>query len=499
MRQRLVVAVMLLLLVASVTTFPSSVSAQSPPSLSTDQKLYTQRDTQVSLQGIGYDASKPYAIWVQSPLENSTQNSGLTFVTTDKGEIPPAVSIPIDPNAALGTYLLSISNSTGSDVAVARAHYGLWGTDKFVYQRTEVIQAKGGGILPKAALKVTVRDSIGNEAYKATLAANETGTFLTTWRIPPDAPTEEYTVFIDGTGSYDSPSADFVSKSKFSVTPAILNVTVLSQPNRSYERMQTISTDFVVQYPDSTLVTTVKDGLTPIGLYAGQFKVTDLSLTASGAASGVWTAQFKIPRNATLDEKYKLLLAANAFDDGNGNAGPVADIETSSFDVMPASLLLNTALNSTYYQIPFDAVTAYTQVSYPDGTPVSNATVRAWWIAGNIRSNATVTYDEKAAIWIVRYQFLFGDLLRFGTWTLSEEANDVYGNKGSATLDVTADPYLFLAIVLIAIAVVLLMRWLLSRYWHRIYLGTKRVLTTIRSRLGPPSLGRYFSDSPVTP
>jgi hypothetical protein len=166
---------------------------------------------------------------------------------------------------------------------------------------------------------------------------------------------------------------------------------------------------------------------------------------------------------------------------------------------MPASLVLNTALNSTHYQIPFDAVIAYTQVSYPDGTPVSNATVQAWWIAGNIRSNATVTYDERSAVWIVRYQFLFGDLLRFGTWTLSEETNDIFGNKGSASLEVTADPYFFLAIVLIAVAAVLLVRWFLSRYWHRIYLGTKRVLTTIRRRLGPPSLGRYFSDSPVTP
>jgi hypothetical protein len=194
-----------------------------------------------------------------------------------------------------------------------------------------------------------------------------------------------------------------------------------------------------------------------------------------------------------------LLLVANAFDDGYGNVGPVADLETNTFDVIPVSLLLNTVLNSTHYQIPFETVTAYTQLSYPDGTPVSNATVRAWWIAGNIRSNATVTYDEKAAIWVVRYQFLLGDLLRFGTWTLSEEASDVYGNKGSVSLDVTADPYLFLALVLIALAVVLLVRWFLSKYWHRIYLGTKRVLTRIRSRLGPPSLGRYFSDSPVTP
>jgi len=362
MKPRPVKVIVLLLLVALAVRFPIPASAQVTPSLLTDQKLYTLRDKQVTLQGTGYNASGSYVIWVQTPADTSAHNTNLTFTTTDKGEIPPAVSLTISPNAALGTFLLSVSNSTSTDTAIARAHYGLWGTDRSVYQRTEVVVAKGGGILPMGSLKFTIRDPAGAYVYDATVAANETGTFLATWKIPPNAVKESYTALIDGVGTYDMPSAEFVSKVSFSVTPASLNATFNIQPEASYKRTETVIADFALQYPDASPVTGVKEGLRPVALYAGQFKISDLGVTASGTGSGVWVVQFKIPRNATLDVKYKLLLAANAFDDGNGNVGPVKDIETGSFSVTAVGLRLDTVLNSTSYQIPFDTVRAYTQV-----------------------------------------------------------------------------------------------------------------------------------------
>jgi hypothetical protein len=490
--------VVMLVAAMSILHSPPSVMAQTRPSLATDQALYTLRDKQVLLQGDGYVPNKQYAVWLQTPLENSTRNNGLTFNTTEKGQVPPAISLPIEPSSPLGTYLVSISNSTESDTAVARAHYGIWDTDRYVYQRTEVLQAKGGGLLPKAALKVTVRDPTGNDAYKATVAANETGAFLTTWKIPPNAPTEEYTVFIDGTGTYDSPSAEFVSKSKFSVTPALLYVTVHAPPDLSYERMQTASAEFVIEYPDSTAVTSMKDGLTPVALYAGQFKIADLSLAVSGTATGIWIAQSKIPMNASLDLKYKFLMPANAFDDGKGNIGPGNDVETSTFAVVPTTLLVNAALNSTHYEVPFDTLTAYARVSYADGTLVTNATLRAWLTAANQRVNATAAYDKVSGVWIVKYTFSWGDLLRLGNWKLLVQATDAYGNSGSGSVEVTTDPYTLLEIIVAASIVVLVVRWLLKRFWRRLYLGTKRVVSVLRARVRRPSFGRY-SSSPVTP
>jgi len=499
MKPRAVAMAFVLAALVFIIAVTVPVMAQTRPSLVTDQALYTLRDKQVLLQGDGYAQKKQYVVWLQTPLDNSTREIGLSFAATDKGQIPTPLSLPIEPTSPLGTYLVSISNSSKSDAAITRAHYGIWGTDKFVYQRTELIQAKGGGILPKAALKVTVRDPTGNEAYKTTVAANETGAFLATWRIPPNAPTEEYTVFIDGTGSYDLPSAEFVSKSKFSATPAFLNVTVYAMPDPSYERMQTASAEFAIRYPDSSPVISIKDNIKPVALYAGQFKVADLGLAAAGNATGIWNAQLKIPKNATLNVEYRFGLSAKAFDDGNGNVGPQTDVETGTFSVTPATLQVDITSNSTHYQVPFDSLAAYARVSYPDGTAVANATVRAWLNAGNSKVNVTVSQDKTRSAWAVSYSLSWGDLLRLGGWRLIVEARDIYGNAGSESLEVFAEPYSLLEMIILAAIVLLVARWLLSRFWRRIYLETKRAISAIRGRVRPPSFGRYFTSSPVTP
>jgi hypothetical protein len=499
MKPRLAAIAVLLVAIALVVPFPAVAQAQVHPSLQTDQSLYTLRDKQVVLQGAGYTPKASYLIWVQSPADNSTHNSGLGFTTTDKGEIPPAISLPIEPVSPLGTYLVSISGSSESDAAIAQVHYGIWGTYQYVYQRTETVQARGGGIMPKASLKVTIRNPSDAFVFDTTIAANQTGAFIASWKIPPDAMTGAYTIFIDGVGTYDYPNKEFVSISKFSATPALLNVTVLLQPSVSYERMQTASADFVVRYPDSTPVLTMKEGIAPVALYAGQFKIADLALTASGVTSGIWTVQSKMPRNATLDAKYKFLFQASMFDDGNGNVGPGSDLETSDFSVVPATLRVTVIPNATTYQVPFDTLTAYSQVSYSDGTLISNATVRALLSSGDWRIEPSATPESATGVWAIKYSFSWGDLIRSGSWELRVEAGDVFGNTGSGSVEIIAEPYLLIEIVVGILAVLLVVRWLLLKFWRRLYLGAKRGMSAMRERLKPPSVGRYPNDSPVTP
>jgi hypothetical protein len=499
MRAGATAMVVMLIVVELIIHSPVPAVAQTNPSLTTDQPLYTLRDKQILLQGDGYAEKQDYMVWLQTPHENSTRNSGLTFSTTDKGQIPPGISIPIDPSSPLGTYLVSISNSTQSDAGIARAHYGIWGTDKYVYQRTEVVQAKGGGVLPKASLKATIRDPTAVFVYDSTIAANETGSFIATWKIPPNAVTESYTFFIDGVGTYDSPNAEFVSISKFSVTAAVLNVTISESPKASYERGQTASAQFAVQYPDLSAVTTIKEGLKPVALYSDQFKMAALGLTASGEGSGIWIAQSKIPMNASLQAKYKFVLLTNAFDDGNGNIGPAKDFATGNFSVLPATLDVSVVVNSTQYQVPFDTLIAYAQVTYPDGAMVTNATVRAWLVAANSKVNATVSRDKVNQVWVIRYAFSWRDLLRLGNWGVFVEAADLYGNTGSGSVEVSAEPYTLVEILIAAGIVVVVIRWLLLRLWRRLYLGVRRALSALRGRLKPPSIGRYFNSSPVTP
>jgi len=54
MKPRAAATIIVLVAVALVIQVPALVVAQAPPSLTTDQALYTLRDKQVALQGSGY-------------------------------------------------------------------------------------------------------------------------------------------------------------------------------------------------------------------------------------------------------------------------------------------------------------------------------------------------------------------------------------------------------------------------------------------------------------
>jgi len=507
MKSRTASILIFLVVLAVVVGLPVSAAAEPSPYVLTDTPLYTLRDKQVLLLGGGFDPVATYAVWLQGPADNSTLFTGVSFVTTENGELPsippattpPAVWLPIQETSLPGTYLVSISNSTTSDSAIAQAHYGTWGTDKSVYQRTEVIQIKGGGVLPKTSLDMMIRNPSGVSVHGATIATDRSGSFNATWKISADGMTGAYAVFIDGVGTYDRPSAEFVSTSKFSATPALLNVVVASEPEGSFERTRVVSVEFAVLYPDSSPVVTMKEGLKPVALYAGEFKRADLAPIASDPTSGLWIAERKIARDAPLNVKHRFVMPANAFDDGNGNIGPEKDVQTSGFDVVSATLQVSTSLNSTRYQIPFDTVVAYIHVKYPDGTSVTNATVRGWLAAADSRTNASMTYDGAAEVWIAKYGFSLGDLFKPGTWVLSVEATDVYGNAGSASLEVVAEPYNFLAVLLLVVIALFLARWLMSKYWRRLYLRTKRISGAVRERWRPHSVGRRLTGPSVAP
>ena len=498
------IVVVLLLAVTLLTSVHALAMAQQAPYVLADKPLYTLRDKQVLLQGGGFAPNRSYFVWLQTPTDNFTSNTGLSFITTENGELPsippgttpPAVVLPISRNSTLGTYLVSISNSTVQDWATARTHFGVWDTDKSGYHRMEIVQAMGGGVLPKETLRVTIRDPSGTIASDVTVNANSTGAFLATWKVPPDALTESYTILVQGTGTYDDAQAEFASTSRFTVAPATLNVAVHKQPEGSYERTQSVSAEFVILYPDMTPVVTMKENLMPVLFYAGQFRRADVALLPTDMTSGIWAAERKIQRNATLGGEYRFVMLENAFDDGYGNVGPVKNVETGNFSVVPATLQVKIVLNSTSYQIPLDTITAYTQVSYPDGLLVTNATVEAMVNRTGSVARATVSYNTTAAVWIARYPFSLEDLSRSGAWSLTVEVMDIYGNAGSASLQTVTEPYVFIAIVLVIVFALLVVRWLLSRYWHRLYLRAKRASSAFRDRGKSPALGPYCENSP---
>ncbi len=251
------ILLVIILLSAVASTLPLPVHAAQTLQTSGDARtapLYTLRDKQVTLVGSGYVPSQVYYIWVMGPKDNRTTYSGTSFTAISTGLIPPGGGLPLSANSTLGTYLVSISNSSTVDTSQARAHFGIWGTSKPLYQRTESLTILGGGLFPGVNAKLSIRNSAGDYVNTATVATDVKGNFNYTWRIPQDSATDAYRVFIDGTGTFDNAQQDYLSELTFTVTQAALTVKVSQQPDPSYQRTETAKVSLTITYPDGSPV-----------------------------------------------------------------------------------------------------------------------------------------------------------------------------------------------------------------------------------------------------
>ncbi len=466
--------VVVLSVLVLVSALPSPVHAA--PSLRTDPPLYTARDKQVTLVGSGLTQGLTYYVWVRGPADNSTHSTGITFTSLSGGLIPPGIVYPLSADAALGTYLISLSTSATLDSSQATAHFGAWGTVQPLYQRTQSVKIKGGGLFPGVSLRLTIRDPAGNFVHQITLASTTGGDFNNTWRIPEDAVTDVYTIFIDGTGTYDNPQQDYVSQTKFTVTQALLSVKITHQPNTSYQRTEQATVSLSLQYPDGNPVLKSKSGITPVLLLQAQITIAFTPLTLVDTVNGIWGVNAKILVNATSSGKYRFELPAMAFDDGYGNKGGSEATYSNYFRVTNASLVINSEVNGTQIQIPFGQVSIISKVTYPDGTPLTNGTVRVVVFTGSEIASLNSIYDPNIGAWRASYSSTFIDLWRSGTWTLNVTAFDTLGNSGGVEVKVQAQPYLFIAVLALLIALVLFGRWTVSRYGRRVYFRVRKLV-----------------------
>ncbi|HXZ90362.1 MAG TPA: hypothetical protein VEG61_04805 [Candidatus Dormibacteraeota bacterium] len=458
------------------------ISAGAAPVLGTDQPLYTIRDKQVTLTGSGLSPGQTYYVWVKGPVDNKTRYTGTSFLPVSGGLVPPDIAYPLNPNATLGTYILSLSTSSTVDNAQAVAHFGVWGTAQPVYQRTETVNILGGGIFPSTGLRLTIRDPAGNIVDQTTMASTAYGDFNQTWRIPKDAITDVFTAFIDGTGVFDNAQEDFVSQAKFTVTQAVLSLRVYQEPNSTYQRTQNAALSIVLQYPDGSPVTSSAPNIQPAMLLQNQVTAAFANLTLVDSANGVWLAESKILANATPSAKYRFEIPSMSFDDGYGNKGGAVDTYSNFFSVTNASLSITSQLNGTNIQIPFGQVSIISRVTYPDGSPLTAGTVTVVVTAGSSSSQLQSTYDPTMGEWRSSYSSTLFDLAHVGTWTLKVTAHDSYGNSGKATYDVTAQPYLFIALLASVLAALLVVRWSVSRYGRRVYFRVRKFLRSPRYR-----------------
>lgn len=477
----LVVALVLLTLASTIT-----LSVHAAPTLAasgdpTVPPLYTLRDKQVVLAGSGYTPSQALYVWMMAPTDNSSHYSGTSFTSLASGLIPPGVALAISVNMTLGTYLVSISTSSKADASQARAHFGIWGAVKPLYQRTESLTIIGGGLFPGVSAKLSIRNPAGDYVKTATIASGVKGDFNYTWRIPEDAVSDAYKIIIDGTGTFDDAQQDYVSASGFTVTQAVLSVKVSQQPNPSYQRTEKAKISLTFTYPDGSPVVNSKPNIQPVTLLLNQSAIASVPVTLSDASNGIWSAETKILTNATLSSQYRFALPATSFDDGYGNTGGAVDTFSQYFQVKNASLLISSEVNGTHIQVPFGQVSVISRISYPDGTPLTNGTVGVLVSTDSGTSALKLTYDPSVGAWRGSYSSAFWDLWRIGTWTLMVQATDTVGNSGSTTFDVAAQPYLFLVLITVIIAAVLFGRWTLSRYGRRTYFRIRKIIQKLRS------------------
>jgi hypothetical protein len=170
-----------------------------------------------------------------------------------------------------------------------------------------------------------------------------------------------------------------------------------------------------------------------------------------------------------------------SFDDGFGNKGGAVDISSQYFEVQNASLLITSEVNGTQIQVPFGQVSIISRIAYPDGTPLTNGTVSVSVSTDSSASELNLTYDQSIRAWRGSYSSAFWDLWRVGKWTLKVQATDLFGNSGTSTYEVAAQPYLFLALVAVIIAVVLFARWTVLRFGRKVYFRIRKILQKLRS------------------
>ncbi len=473
------VSVVVLVLVVLLSTVPSL--AQAAPSLRTDQLLYTTREKQVTLVGSGLTPSLTYYVWIKGPADNKTHFTQTSFTSVAGGLIPSGIDVfSLKADTPPGTYLISLSTSTTDDNSQATTHFGVWGTLKPLYQRTEPIKVVGGGLFPGTSVRLTIRNPAGNFILQTSLATTGNGAFNDTWRTSEDAITDLYTVFIDGTGTFDNPQQDYVSQFKFTVTPAVLSLNVTQQPNQVYQRTEEAMASLTLKYPDGSPVLKSKPEIHPVVLLKDQGTVGFASLTLVDAANGIWSAGVKILVNATTSGKYRFELPAMSFDDGYGNKGGSGNTFSDYFQVRNASLRIRSEVNGTQIQIPFGGVSIISTVTYPDGSPLANGTVRLVVSTGSTVSELKSVYDPSIRAWRAAYSSTFSDLLRPGTWTLNVTAADTLGNSGSVQVKVQAQPYLFIVLVGFLIAAALIGRWIISRYGRRVYFRIRKIIQRFR-------------------
>jgi hypothetical protein len=440
----------------------------------TNQPLYSYWNKEIKIIGSGFEGKKLYHIWIRRLSENISIYTGISFITLSDGNIPANTIIPITISYKPGSYQLSISSSEKVDTQITKCNFGIWGVNKQVYQRTEKVVIAGGGIWPNNGVKLLIRSPIGAYVKSITIVANEYGEFNYEWKISKSDVVGVYDAFIDGIGTYDDSTESFFHKVWFTVIPAKLSISIHTQLEDSYKRMQIVSISYKISYPDQTPVTTINPNYASIELVHDQKKIIELIPSCIDSTNGIWKVDWIIPKNATLGPNYRFRIEANGFDDNFGNLGPSEELNSNQFEIIPGELVVKLLSNKTSYQIGFEKIEIPIKIGYSDGSLLTEGIANCTLSYGDYSIVLPLEFIKEKNIWYTSFPISVLEIFHLGKWIVKINAMDNFGNFGYYEISISIEPWLLLILTLAFLFImVLALRLKRKGYWKIIYSKVK--------------------------
>jgi len=272
-----------------------------------------------------------------------------------------------------GTYTV-VANRTSPGVITnaATTSFTVGITDKLSYGRFETVNVQTAGWATNQLVNVTLKNPAGT-VVASWLNQNVTTTGVVTgsWVIPWNATMGTYTAEAKNASGTNKAVA---SLHTFEVGSAALTVTITAQPAAAYQRTNTVTSSFTIQYPDATFYTnTTQFSSIAVSVRANNTVVATIPLTAANYAANTWTVSWKIPRNATLGSGYTLALLKDSILDTMANHGPSATVATSTFTVNAATLTVMMTQQPAVNYTRTVAAMAKMNITYPDNTFFTDA------------------------------------------------------------------------------------------------------------------------------
>jgi len=437
--------------------------------IQTDKSLYNRTQTMSVTVQITYPdgSSLPSSTNVQLRLFYRqilvTPAAQMTYNSASKRWL---WSYTFSSSAYIGNYTIAVSASdvygnSGSanrsvkvePAALSITIYGL----KEVYQRTEIINLSAsiyypdGSLVSSGNFKMRLRAQTGTVREALIVYDQYTGKWRTPqeepYRIPVDEVTGLWTLTVLG-NDFSANSGDesliiTINRATISIFDALVN--------SSYPRTSRIALRVRPIYPGGSLLTsgTVSATLSTAG---GREYTFPLSLKPD---EGVWAGEVIIGRDFSLGIATLNLTALDRYQ----NSGSWSD----SFDITLAVLKVSIQAERSDIQIGFDSLRLVGNVTYPDGSQLTDGIVSANIKAGNaVLENLNLTYHEGIG-WTGSYAPSIFD--PSGVYIVSITAQDAYGNGGQTFFRVNASQtLLFGVIVLILLSVTIgAVLWLRSR------------------------------------